>query len=308
MILRSNLITFACAGFLLVGCNGDAARAQESGALSAPAATAATQAAASPYDKPGFVTAVVDGRLWVFRAGSQESQDFANGGRTPARHVVRPGVGPAGMTMRAPDNDDILLYLAAKDGFETVIRDERLWIFRLGSKEHDAFVATNRASFPARHVVRPGAGPLGTTLLSPEGETILEYLATKPGFAAYEQNGRIWVYPTDSQHYQEYLSKKSHPARHVVRPGAGPLGTTLRSPEAEYLDRWIVSQPGFVTGISDGRLWVFPVGSTEADDFAASGKTPARHVVRPGAGPMGMTIRSPEIEYIEAYRRVAGLH
>ncbi|MCH2341317.1 hypothetical protein ACGFZ7_02110 [Pseudomonas sp. NPDC047963] len=33
-------------------------------------------AIAGEFDEPGFVTEVEDGRLWVFRQGSQELKDF----------------------------------------------------------------------------------------------------------------------------------------------------------------------------------------------------------------------------------------
>jgi hypothetical protein len=56
-----------------------------------------------------------------------------------------------------------------------------------------------------------------------------------------------------------------------------------------------------VTGVEDGRLWVFKEGTKEADAYIASKSKPARHVVRPGAGPNGMTVRAPEFEIIDAY-------
>ncbi|HAS84080.1 MAG TPA: hypothetical protein DCS43_15720 [Verrucomicrobia bacterium] len=60
-------------------------------------------AAASSYDKPGFVTAVVKGRLWVFADGSPELVAFRKTGKTPAVHATRVKAGPAGMTLIAPD-------------------------------------------------------------------------------------------------------------------------------------------------------------------------------------------------------------
>jgi hypothetical protein len=55
--------------------------------------------------KPGFSVEVVDGRLWVFRAG--------HGTERPEKHVTRIGAGPRGMTVKAPDRDTLDAYLGA---------------------------------------------------------------------------------------------------------------------------------------------------------------------------------------------------
>ena len=72
---------------------------------------------ASPFDRPGYVTHVVDGRLWVFAAGSDEAMAMAKEGKHPAKHVTRIAVGPAGMTVRSPDAETLSGYLVAKEGF-----------------------------------------------------------------------------------------------------------------------------------------------------------------------------------------------
>ncbi|HVR28750.1 MAG TPA: hypothetical protein VMS86_04385 [Thermoanaerobaculia bacterium] len=79
--------------------------------LPAAAANRDTGAAAE-YAKPGFRVALEDGRLWVFREGSQELQGFLEHGE-PARQVVRPGGGPDGLTIKAVDGDVIDAYMAA---------------------------------------------------------------------------------------------------------------------------------------------------------------------------------------------------
>ncbi|HDR46665.1 MAG TPA: hypothetical protein ENN94_03085 [Geoalkalibacter subterraneus] len=76
---------------------------------------------------------------------------------------------------------------------------------------------------------------------------------------------------------------------------------TIRSPEFSIMDGYLMSKPGFVTSIEDGRLWVFKEGSKEADAYITTKSKPAKHVVRPGAGPNGMTIRSPGFDIIDAY-------
>ncbi len=123
----------------------------------------------------------------------------------------------------------------------------------------------------------------------------------RPGFVTGVEDGRLWVFLAGSKEGQAYAANKSKPARHVVRPGAGPNGMTIRSPEFEIIDAYLMSKPGFVVGVEDGRLWVFKEGTKEADAYVAGKSKPARHVVRPGAGPNGMTIRAPEFDIIDAY-------
>ncbi|MBN1417810.1 MAG: hypothetical protein JXP34_03490 [Planctomycetes bacterium] len=61
-----------------------------------------------------------------------------------------------------------------------------------------------------------------------------------------------------------------------------------------------IEKPGFYTKIKDGRLWVFREGSKELETFLANGDYPLQ-VVRPGAGPNGMTIKGPDAATIDAY-------
>ncbi len=59
---------------------------------------------------------------------------------------------------------------------------------------------------------------------------------------------------------------------------------------------------GFYTELDkDGRLWVFKAGSAELAEFKAKGK-PARHVVRPAAGPGGVTLKAVDFETLDAYQ------
>lgn len=68
---------------------------------------------ADEFGKPGFVTEVHDGRLWVFREGSEALAQFRAVGE-PAKSVTLIGVGPQGMTVRSDDKAVISDYLAAK--------------------------------------------------------------------------------------------------------------------------------------------------------------------------------------------------
>jgi hypothetical protein len=88
------------------------ARALVVAVLTLTLASCATTGALS-YDKPGFVTEVKDGRLWVFRAGSKELEAFRKFGE-PAQSVTRIAAGPDGMTIRSSDAKTIDDYLAAR--------------------------------------------------------------------------------------------------------------------------------------------------------------------------------------------------
>ena len=72
----------------------------------------ATAALASQYDKPGFVTEVEDGRLWVFREGSKELEEFKKSGE-PAKQFADIGSGPEGMTVKSADEATLKDYLQA---------------------------------------------------------------------------------------------------------------------------------------------------------------------------------------------------
>jgi hypothetical protein len=70
-------------------------------------------AAPASLSKPGFYTEVREGRLWVFREGSKELDDFKKHGE-PERQVTRIGGGPRGMTLKSSDAAVIDEYLAAR--------------------------------------------------------------------------------------------------------------------------------------------------------------------------------------------------
>jgi hypothetical protein len=74
------------------------------------AGTASSASLYGEYDKPGYVTRVEDGRLWVFRAGSRELGDFKVNGE-PARQFTDIGAGPDGMTIKAADEQTLKDYL-----------------------------------------------------------------------------------------------------------------------------------------------------------------------------------------------------
>ena len=123
----------------------------------------------------------------------------------------------------------------------------------------------------------------------------------KEGYATvYDKDGRLWIFRDGSPEHHEYL-EKGKPAKYVTRPGAGPDGITLQSPDAETIVDYVVARPGFFTEVDkDGRLWVFRAGSEAHAEYEEKGK-PAKHVVRPGVGPLGLTIKAVDTETIDAY-------
>lgn len=71
----------------------------------------ASSATPSPqHDKPGFTTYIEDGRLWVFKEGSKELEEFKQHGE-PIKQFTRIGEGPEGMTVKAADPEHLSGYL-----------------------------------------------------------------------------------------------------------------------------------------------------------------------------------------------------
>ena len=84
------------------------------GCATITAGSAGTAAVRTPDDsRSGFVTEVRDGRLWIFREGSKELDEFRTHGEL-AKSVTRVGSGPNGITIRAADTETLDAYLAAK--------------------------------------------------------------------------------------------------------------------------------------------------------------------------------------------------
>jgi sugar lactone lactonase YvrE len=176
MITRAAAVGMALAMVAAAGCaskpSSSAAKPQPM-ASGNPAPKASLQG--TPYDKPGFATRTADGRLWVFKAGAKEIAEFDKHGEL-VKQVIRPGAGPDGMTIKAPDSETITAYLCAKQGFVTRVVDGRLWVFKEGSKEIEEF---DKHGELVKQVIRPGAGPGGITIKAADTETISAYLAVK---------------------------------------------------------------------------------------------------------------------------------
>ncbi|MDZ7641283.1 MAG: hypothetical protein U5J62_04560 [Desulfurivibrio sp.] len=121
----------------------------------------------------------------------------------------------------------------------------------------------------------------------------------RTGFTTRMEHGRLWVFLPGSEALAAY-EKSGELAKHVIRPGKGPGGVTIKAPEGSVIDAYMLAKPGFITRVEDGRLWVFRAGSPEFKNFTKSGEL-AKHVIRPGAGPRGMTLKAPDTATADAY-------
>ncbi|MFG0250015.1 MAG: hypothetical protein ACF8OB_14095 [Phycisphaeraceae bacterium JB051] len=221
--------------------------------------TKAVAKATSPFDKAGFSTEVVDGRLWVFKPGQAHSE----------KHISLIGAGPMGMTIRALDKETAQEYIAAKPGFTTEVEDGRLWVLKDGEKK-----AEKRISFI-------GAGPMNMTIYGQSKDTVVEYLASKPGFEVEMIDGRLWV----------FKSGQSHSEKHITLIGAAPMNTSLKALDKETALEYLAAAPGFETKIEDGRIWVFAPGQEHSE----------KHITLIGAGPMNMTVKALDRATANAY-------
>jgi len=122
----------------------------------------------------------------------------------------------------------------------------------------------------------------------------------KPGFITKEEDGRLWVFASGSKEWQEFQSA-GELAKHTTLIGAGPTGMTLKAPDRLTALDYLSAVPGFaVFATPEDRLWVFHAASKEAQEYPTQGP-PEKHLTRIGAGPLGLTIKSPDGATIDAY-------
>jgi hypothetical protein len=134
--------------------------------------TGQTASADPDYAKPGFLTRMEDGRLWVFRAG-QQALEYIDG-PLPGDASIRPAAGPDGLTVKSTDMEIIDEYLLSTDTFIVRLQDGRMWVFRAGSQAWQNYLTSGP---PADRVTRPLAGPDKRTIMAADGETLDDYLA-----------------------------------------------------------------------------------------------------------------------------------
>ncbi len=254
-----------------------------------------TSADRNPFEKDEFYTFVRDGRLWVFPLGSKALAEFKESG-SYEKYVTMPGAGPGGMTIKGPSSDDIRAYMTSRDGFATKVVDGRLWVFTEGTAEADDL---RKGEFSEKHLTVIGAGPMGMTMKSLDRSTIDDYLTRKSGFETAMIDGRLWVFRSGSQEWDEFNSKGASD-KHVTQVGVGPEGITVKAPDRGTIVDYMTSANGFRTVVDDGRLWVFVERSPALAEYLESGE-PAKCVTRVGDGPLGMTVKSDDGSTIDMY-------
>lgn len=185
-----------------------------------------------------------------------------------------------------------------RGGFVTFERDGRLWVFDRDGEGLEQFLATGE---PAKNIAFVGAGPEGRTLRSDDRDVLIAYVAAKPGFRVFPDEGRLWIFREGSPAIDDYL-EVGEPARSITFIGDGPKGTTLRSDERGTLLAYLATKPGFVAYTDDDeRVWVFEEGSEALAEFLAVGE-PAKSVTWIGEGPRGATIRSGDRDTLVKHR------
>jgi len=185
---------------------------------------------------------------------------------------------------------------AAPEGFVVIEKDGRVWVFRADSKDLEQY---QKQGEPEKHVTRLNAGPRKLTIKAPDVETLEDYLAAKPGFVTKYEDGRLWVFRQGSKELESFR-KDGELAKHVIRPGMGPRGMTIKGPDTETIVLYVAAQEGFETLLEEGRLWVFRAGCKEFDEFKKQGEL-AKQVSRIHAGPMRLTIKAPDAETLDSY-------
>jgi hypothetical protein len=190
---------------------------------------------------PGYYTEVVDGRIWVFEAGSEDLAEYKKVGE-PAKNVTKIGVGPLGMTVKGGDLDTVNAYLdavesakVAKPGFYTEVIDGRVWAFPIGSED---LVGFHEHGEPAKNATLIGVGPFGMTVKSGSRADALAYVVSAPGFHTELVDERIWVFESGSEDLAEFKAV-GEPAKNATKISAGPLGMTVKSGDIAVIDAYI---------------------------------------------------------------------
>lgn len=135
-----------------------------------------TSADQSKFNRRGFITKQVDGRIWVLPLQSNDVAKLIHGDG-PEKHVTLPGAGPDRKTIKSDSRETALQYLFTRPGFVTHFEQGRAWVF---AKHTDAAKAFSEDGLPEKHVTRIGAGPMRTTIKAPDADTIDKFLG-KPG-------------------------------------------------------------------------------------------------------------------------------
>ena len=257
------------------------------------------------YSRPGFLAVGVDGRIWVFRSGSEALANYLNMQKVPGDGAA--AIGVLDKTVKAPDSATVDAYLAeylySRPGFQAVAKDGRIWVFRSGSEELAKFNETQKVPGDGAAAI----GVLDKTVKAPDSATIDAYLAehlySRPGFQAVAKDGRIWVFHSGSEELAKF-----HETQKVPGDGAAAIGVlakTLKSPDSITIEDYLAvywDRPGFDATEVEGRVWVFRSGSEELHKFRQTSKVPGD-----GAAAIGVidrTLKAPDNQTIADYLSV----
>ncbi|MFO0966375.1 MAG: TIGR03000 domain-containing protein [Gemmataceae bacterium] len=144
----------------------------------------------------------------------------------------------SGETIGAPakrkEGTTVKSALPDRPGFILKQEEGRWWVFRAGSKD---LKELEKHGFPEKHVSRINVQPWKVTLKAPDWETLVGYVTTHEGFDTFLEDGRLWVFRKGAKEYAEY-KKHGELAKHVTRINAGPLGLTLKAPDAATIEAY----------------------------------------------------------------------
>lgn len=189
----------------------------------------------------GFAVFAREGRIWVFRRGSKNLNEFLTKGE-PAKRVTLIGQGPNGTTLMGSDTEVMKSYADAArysvPGFVVLGHDGRLWVFKRGSEAHASF--TSRGE-PAKRVTLVAAGPDGKTLMGADKHVLQDFADSHkhaaPGFVTIAEDGRLWVFRQGSPHLASFIMK-GEPAKRITLIGTGPEGKTLLGSDKEAMQAY----------------------------------------------------------------------
>ncbi len=122
---------------------------------------------------------------------------------------------------------------------------------------------------------------------------------SKPGFVTFLNKNVLTIFRVESKDLPKFR-QSGDMAKGVIRPAAGPEGLSLKAPDGETIQDYLMTDKQFIVRNVDGRLWVFRNGCAEFGQYVRDGEL-AKNVTRVGAGPNGMTLKAPDIQTLNLY-------
>lgn len=159
----------------------------------------------------------------------------------------------------------------------------------VGCEEGASAPVAARPAAPAPAAKAPSA-PVPTVGVGP---------FSRPGFVTFLNKNVLTVFHLESKDLPKFR-KSGDMAKGVIRPAAGPEGLSLKAPDGETIQDYLMTDKQFIVRHVDGRLWVFRNGSAAFGQYVRDGEL-AKNVTRVGAGPSGMTLKAPDIETLNLY-------